>query len=63
MIRDKRLKIARKYHLTPKWLSLKYLRTINARLGVKKKEDSCAVSWTEEPGGLQSMGSQRVGHD
>ena len=21
------------------------------------------VSWTEEPGGLQSMGLQRVGHD
>ena len=21
------------------------------------------MSWTEEPGGLQSMGSQRVGHD
>ena len=21
------------------------------------------VSWTEEPGGLQSMGSQRAGHD
>ena len=21
------------------------------------------VQWTEEPGGLQSMGSQRVGHD
>ena len=21
------------------------------------------VSWTEEPGGLQSMGSLRVGHD
>ena len=21
------------------------------------------ISWTEEPGGLQSMGSQRVGHD
>ena len=21
------------------------------------------VSWTEEPGGLQSMGSQRVGHN
>ena len=20
-------------------------------------------SWTEEPGGLQSMGSQKVGHD
>ena len=21
------------------------------------------MSWTQEPGGLQSMGSQRVGHD
>ena len=21
------------------------------------------ISWAEEPGGLQSMGSQRVGHD
>ena len=21
------------------------------------------ISWTEEPSGLQSMGSQRVGHD
>ena len=21
------------------------------------------MSWTEEPGGLQSMGSQRVGHN
>ena len=21
------------------------------------------ISWTEDPGGLQSMGSQRVGHD
>ena len=24
---------------------------------------SWEVSWTEEPSGLQSMGSQRVGHD
>ena len=24
---------------------------------------SWEISWTEEPGGLQSMGSQRVGHD
>ena len=23
----------------------------------------CRIPWTEEPGGLQSMGSQRVGHD
>ena len=21
------------------------------------------ISWTQEPGGLQSMGSRRVGHD
>ena len=21
------------------------------------------ITWTEEPGGIQSMGSQRVGHD
>ena len=24
---------------------------------------SWEISWTEEPGGLQSMESQRVGHD
>ena len=24
---------------------------------------ACEIQWTEEPGGLQSMGSQRVGHD
>ena len=23
----------------------------------------CEIPWTEEPGGLQSMGSQRVGND
>ena len=23
---------------------------------------ACRVSWTEEPGGIQFMGSQRVGH-
>ena len=24
---------------------------------------SCLKNWTEEPGGLQSMGQQRTGHD
>ena len=24
---------------------------------------ACRIRWTEEPGGLQSMGMQRVGHD
>ena len=26
-------------------------------------ENSWRLPWTEEPGGLQSMGSQRVGHN
>ena len=24
---------------------------------------ACRIPWTEEPGGLQSIGSQRIGHD
>ena len=24
---------------------------------------ACRIPWVEEPGGLQSVGSQRVGHD
>ena len=24
---------------------------------------ACRIPWTEEPGGLQSMGSQRIRHD
>ena len=24
---------------------------------------ACRIPWTEKPGGLQSTGSQRVGHD
>ena len=24
---------------------------------------ACRIAWTEEPGGLQSIGLQRVGHD
>ena len=30
---------------------------------VTHSRDSWRIPWTEEPGGLQSMGSQRVGHD
>ena len=29
----------------------------------KKKKKKKKIPWTEEPGRLQSMGSQRVGHD
>ena len=24
---------------------------------------ACRIPWTEDPGGLLSMGSQRIGHD
>ena len=27
------------------------------------KKSQCQILWTEEPGGLQSLGSQRIGHD
>ena len=41
------------------------------RLGRSPEEEMAAhssilawrIPWTEDPGGLQSMGSQRVGHD
>ena len=45
---------------------------IKQRYGFKTLEKEMApyssilawkIPWTEEPGGLQSMGSQRVGHD
>ena len=30
---------------------------------ILKNRDAWKIPWTEEPGKLQSMGSQRVGHD
>jgi len=32
-------------------------------LGLEKGIPAYRIPWTEEPGGLQSMGSQRVRHD
>ena len=29
----------------------------------RNMENGMAIPWLEEPGGLQSMGSHRVGHD
>ena len=64
-------------HNIPRWLSGKEY-AYNAGDGVRslgqedllKKEMAAhssiiarEIPWTEEPGGLQSMGSQRVGHD
>jgi len=43
---------------------------VNVILGFSEKEMAThssilawRIPWTEEPGGLQSMGLQRVGHD
>ena len=61
----------------PWWLRLKYLPAVQEpwfqSLGQEdplEKEMTThssnlawEITWTEEPGGLQSMGSQRVGHD
>ena len=65
--------------LTQKVLLRKYVKEFNLRLNlgnghqnphfinVETEELSqghtAKSAWTEEPGGLQSMGSQRVGHD
>ena len=32
-------------------------------MGIHSSTLAWKISWTEEPGGLQSMGSQRAGHD
>ena len=32
-------------------------------MGIHSSIPAWKISWTEEPGGLQSMGSQRAGHD
>ena len=32
-------------------------------LGEEMATHSGILAWTEEPGGLQSLGSKRVGHD
>ena len=32
-------------------------------MATRKSIFAWEISWTEEPGGLQSMGSQRVGHN
>ena len=40
-------------------------KNIQVRRGMATHSSILAwtIPWTEEPGGLQSMGSQRVGHD
>jgi len=37
-------------------------RTLEKRMATHHSIVAWRIPWTEEPGGLQSMGSQRVGH-
>ena len=36
---------------------------LEEEMSTRSKILAWRIPWTEEPGGLQSMGSQRVGHD
>ena len=46
-----------------------WVRSLGLEEPLEKRMATCSsilaweILWTEEPGGLQSMGSQRVGHD
>ena len=36
---------------------------LEKEMAIRPSTVACKIPWTEEPGKLQSMGSQRVGHD
>ena len=36
---------------------------LEKEMGTHSSTPAWKIPWTEEPGGLQSMGSQRVGHN
>ena len=37
--------------------------SLEKRMAIHSSIPACRIPWTEEPGGLQLIGSQRVGHD
>ena len=43
--------------------SLGWEDPLEKRMATQSSIIAWRIPWTEEPGGLQSMGSQRVGHD
>ena len=46
------------------WIqSLGWEDPLEKRMATHSSILSWRIPWTEEPGGLQSIGSQRVGHD
>ena len=43
--------------------SLGWENTLEQEMATHSSILAWGIPWTEDPGGLQSMGSQRVGHD
>ena len=43
--------------------SLSWEDTLEKEMATHSSIPVWEIQWAEEPGGLQSMGSQRVGHD
>ena len=43
--------------------SLSQEESLQKKMATNSSILACKISWTEEPGGLQSMGSQKVGYD
>ena len=41
----------------------KEVRSLEKEMATHSSIHAWKIPWTEEPGGLQSMGSQRVGHN
>jgi len=41
----------------------KFMVTVEKAMAPDSSTLACKIPWTEEPGGLQSMGSLRVRHD
>ena len=54
-------------HLLAMWgtqvRSLGWANPLEKEMATPSSTLAWKIPWTEEPGGLQSMGSQRVGHD
>ena len=44
-------------------LSLGWEDPLEKKMATQSSILAWKIPWTEEPGGLQSLGSQRVGHD
>ena len=45
------------------WIDLGQEDLLEKEMGSHSNILAWRISWTEEPGGLKSMGSQRAGHD